>query len=83
MKKILNSILSIILSISNLLINILNVIKWAIIIVLYAIYIGSLFCIELSLSYITKWIDWMIHRSMKFFRRSIRSFARVYTRITK
>jgi len=65
MKKVLNWIKTTIL-----------VAIWILIILLYSIYMKILLQIELVLSYLTGWIDWIISRSMKFFRRSIRSLQR-------
>jgi len=63
----------------------INIVVWILIILLYGMYIGILALINIILSYLTKYfqlakqrIDWIVSRSMKFFRRSkkhcLRSF---------
>jgi len=51
----------------------ITVIIWILIVLLYGIYMRILLEIELLLYYLTKWIDWIIKRSMKFLRRSMKS----------
>ena len=56
----------------------MDVVVWIFILLVYAIYSGILLLLEILLSYITKWIDWIISRSTSLLRRSkkycLRSF---------
>jgi hypothetical protein len=54
----------------------LDVIVWIIIMILYVLYMETLLRTELILSYLSKWIGWIIERSIKFFRRSIKSLQK-------
>jgi len=51
----------------------ITVIIWILIVLLYGIYMRILLEIELLLSCLTRWIDWIIKRSMKSLRRSMKS----------
>jgi len=48
----------------------LDVVIWALIMLLYAAYMCIFLNISLLLSYLTKWINCIINGSMQFFRRS-------------
>ena len=48
----------------------LNIVVWIIIIVLGELYYGTILLVELILSHLIWAIEWIVSRSIKFFRRS-------------
>jgi hypothetical protein len=54
----------------------LNIAVWIIVIVLYELYNTAILLLEIVLSYLSKWIGWIIKGSTKFFRRSCKSLQK-------